>query len=88
MAHTAELVHIGGRLVKIADGPFGEDSQSQTVNVCDSSNVEGVYEQVYRINSPRDFVTAGRLVLKVKQLDQLDSYLTSLGAIREGPRSR
>ena len=88
MAHTREYREIAGVTVKVADGTRGGGivGDSQTVNVYDESNTEGNYRQVYR--SRDRWVRADQLRQNIRSLEQLDSFLASLGFQREGHRVR
>lgn len=88
MAHTYEKISIAGRIVKVANGTRGHGApgDSQTVNVCDQSNREGNYEQVYRIRGADRFVRVGEITRNATTLEELDIFLIQRGAVREGPR--
>ncbi len=73
---------IGGRRVKLATG-----RTEQTVNVFDSSNQEGYYEEVYRFKETSQFVTSSLLVREASTLQQLDTFLVNRGAHKDGPRT-
>ncbi|NTU80472.1 MAG: hypothetical protein HGA45_14015 [Chloroflexales bacterium] len=90
MAHTSEIMYVGDRKVKVANGVYGngKPGESQTINVCDTSNIEGNYERVYRINSPLPFVTMQELRRNATSLQALDAFLTQRGAAREAPRRK
>jgi hypothetical protein len=47
MAHTAVIMYVGDRKVKVANGVQGNGTPgaSQTINVCDAGNSEGNYEE-------------------------------------------
>lgn len=79
--YTSRKLIIGGRQIKVAPG-----RKTQTINVCDSRNIEGKYEQVYRITGPQNFVTQEFLLQNARTLQDLDRLLMQCGAIPEGPR--
>lgn len=88
MAYTSLVIRIGGRKVRFANGTYGGDSRgkTQTVNVCDSSNALGRYQQVYRIEGYSNFVQPTEIASQVRSIDELDALLLRLGFVREGPR--
>lgn len=88
MAHTAETIEIAGRKIKIAIGTYGNQTPglTRTVNVFDQSNRDGYYSEVYRLPDTTN-VTASSVQLNATSLDELDLYLDSLGATKEGPRT-
>jgi len=88
MAHTAETIEIDGVKVKIAIGTYGDGSagQSRTVNVYDQSDTEGCYRDVYRLPDSTG-LTDVDLTRNAKTLNELDTYLTGLGASKEGART-
>lgn len=88
MAYTAERVNVGGTEIIIASGTRGRGTpgNTQTINVCDSLNLEGRYRQVYRIKDRVDFVTPGD-IRRCADLDELDRLMTQRSATREGPRT-
>ena len=65
------IIMINGRKIKVVTG-----SKTQTVNVCDSSNVDGSYAYKFRILDPKYFVTDEfiRAQASIKEL---------LGALKE-----
>jgi len=89
MAYTSQTITIGDRKVKIANGTYGGGTtgQTQTFNVYDDTNLEGNYQQVYRIRGHANFIRVSDLG-EVSSLQELDTYLIQRGAVREGPRRR
>ena len=87
MAYTQEWTEIGKTEIKIATGkrvkPY--DGDTQTINVCDPKNLNGVYSQVYRISKP--FLSPDD-IKKNGTLAELDQFLIKRGATKEGPRRR
>lgn len=88
MAHTAETIEIDGVKAKVAIGTYGHGTagRSRTVNVYDQSETEGCYREVYRLPESTG-LTGADLSTNATTLDELDSYLTSLGATKEGSRT-
>jgi len=89
MPHTTDrIVQVDSTSVKIATGIRGAGSpgESQTVNVFDHSKTEGNYQQVYRITDSAMYVDADLVEQKAPNLHELDRYLATRGAVKEGPR--
>ena len=88
MAHTAETIEIDGTKVKVAIGTHGDRTVglTRTVNVYDHTDTEGNYREVYRLPDASG-ITAGEVSRHAMNLDELDRYLTALGAIKEGSRT-
>ena len=87
MAYIREWIEIGKTRIKIATGTRGEtyDGDTQTINVCDDNNLDGVYREVYRISKP--FLSVAEIE-KNGTLAELDQFLIKRGATKEGPRRR
>ena len=85
MAYTRDWIKIGKRWIKLATGTRGEtnDGDTQTINVCDANNLDGVYRQVYRLSNP--FLSAAEIE-RHGTLAELDQFLIKRGATKEGPR--
>jgi hypothetical protein len=78
---TSQKLVISGRQIKVANG-----KKTQTINVFDTSNLEGNYEQVYRISDQQNFVTKEFLLQHASSLQDLDQLLVQREAKREGAR--
>ena len=87
MANTSKWTEIGKTRIKIATGTRGEtyDGDTQTINVCDDNNLNGVYREVYRISNP--FLSVADIE-RNGSLAELDQFLIKRGATKEGPRRR
>ena len=87
MAYTSEWITIGKRRIKLATGKREKpnDGDTQTINVCDDNNLDGVYREVYRISKP--FLSVAEIE-KNGTLAELDQFLIKRGATKEGPRRR
>lgn len=75
----AASIYVEGRRVFHRRG-----GRTQTVNICTSENRQGIYENVFRLDS-RTPITAGQISSRAS-LDELTSWLLKLGARSEGPR--
>jgi hypothetical protein len=75
-----ERIHLGNRLIIIATG-----IRSQTVNLCTPPNVEGVYEQRYRSDDSRFWVTGVALQRAIFSVDQLHDHLVGRSFVPQGP---
>lgn len=87
MACTRKWIKVGTRRIKIATGTRGKtyDGDTQTINVCDENNIDGVYREVYRISRPIPFLSAADIE-RNGTLAELDQFLRNHGATKEGPR--
>jgi len=88
MAYYATTIRIAGVRVKVADGFDSRAAveRTQTVNVFDVTNTDGLYRQVYRIKDPEQWVEPYELERSVQSLAELDTLMDARGAVREGPR--
>ncbi len=64
---------VGERLVKIVTG-----SKSQTINICTEENIDGKYEEVYRIFWKKNFITN-----KKEFIDKFDSISQLISNLKE-----